>query len=186
MNKKRWLWLPARAVQNTLLAAAIATLSIYMSSADKLYIPEFTPFYTLERNGYDLLFTLRGPKFDRIDPRIMVIGIDHQAELDIHERWPFTRNYDAAAIRNISKDGASLIVYDILFSGPSNAKDDKDLDEALKKAGNVVLSMRIDRDLAKKEETLEEPYYNDDEHIDFLSNAVDGFAEVPQDADDVV
>jgi len=51
MNKKRWLWLPAKAVQNTLLALLIATCSIFFTSGDSHYVPEFAPFYALERAG---------------------------------------------------------------------------------------------------------------------------------------
>jgi len=187
MRKSRWLWLPARAVQNVLLAAAIATLSILCTSSDTRYIPELSPFYTLERTGYDFLFTLRGPKLDRIDNRIMVVGFDRESEKDLHTRWPAPRRFHADVIRNLKNDGAALIVYDVLFSDGTTPEDDKKLDQALKDAGNVVLPIRIDRDPTLKRESLEEPYYNDDLNIDFLSNAVDGFAEVPQDdTDDVV
>jgi len=186
MNKKRWLWLPAKAVQNTLLALLIATCSILFTSGDSHYVPEFAPFYALERAGYDFLFFFRGSKLDRIDPRIMVVGFDHQSEVELKTRWPAPRNLHAKVIRNLAKDGASLIVYDVLFWGATNPKDDKDLDLALKQAGNVVQPMRIDRDYVQKLESLEEPYYNDDLNIDFLSNSVDGCAEVPQDVDGVV
>ena len=186
MRRKRWLWLPARAVQNTLLAALIATLSILLSSPDRHYYPAFTPFYAVERAGYDFLFAFRGARQAKIDPRIRVVGFDRASESDLKIRWPAPRRFHADVIRNLAKDGASLIVYDVLFSDGSDPEDDKALDKALKQTGNVVLPIRIDRDYQQKRETLEEPYYNDDLGIDFLDKAKDGFAEVPQDTDDVV
>lgn len=198
MKQARWLWLPARAVQNVLLAIVIATLSVYLTNPDEHYHPAFAPFYSMERMGYDFLFTLRGPKLERLDNRLMIVGFDRQSEQNLtrtlHEKtpeaasihWPPPRRYHADVIRNIANDGASLIVYDVLLSDSSNAAEDKALDAVLKKARNVVLPMRIDRDWTIKRQTLEEPYYNDELNIDFLSNAVDGFAEVPKDNDDVV
>jgi adenylate cyclase len=186
MKKTRWLWLPARAVQNVLLAAVIASLSIICTSDDTHPIPQLAPFYLMERTGYDFLFTIRGPRQDRIDPRLVVVGFDRQSEQDLKARWPVPRSIHADVIRNLKKDGASLIVYDVLFSDKTIDKEDKALDAALKEPGNVVLSMRIDRDTQQRRASLEEPYYNDDLNIDFLSNASDGFAEVPQDLDDVV
>lgn len=184
--RKRWLWLSTRATQNLVLAAIIATLSVLLSSPDLYYNPALAPFYSLERVGYDLLFTVRGPKLERLDPRIEVVGFDRQSEQNLGVRWPPPRRFHADVIRNLAKDGAQLIVYDVLFSDKTDPKDDKALDKALKEAGNVVLPHRIDRDQAYKRKSLEEPYYNDDLGVDFLARARDGFAEVPQDNDDVV
>jgi adenylate cyclase len=190
MKGRRWLWLPARAVQNFLLAAIIATLSMLLSS-DFGYHPFLTPFYSLERIGYDYLFTFRQVQPQKIDPRIRVVGFDRSSEKDLGSktqtvRWPPPRHFDAQVIRNLAKDGAALIVFDVLFSDGTNPKDDKELDQAIKEAGNVILPMRIDRDPDLNRKMLEEPYYNDDLGIDFLAAAKDGFAEVPKDPDTVV
>ncbi len=191
MKGKRWLRLPARAVQNFLLAAVVATLSILLSSSDFGYHPFLTPFYSLERIGYDYLFTFRQAQPQKIDPRIRVVGFDFSSEQDLRVngkpiRWPAPRHFHAQVIRNLAKDGAALIVYDVLFSGGTNAKEDKELDEAIKEAGNVIQPMRLDRDPELNRKMLEEPYYNDDLGIDFLANSRDGFAEVPEDTDNVV
>lgn len=180
------LHLPSRAVQNFLLAGVVATLSVVLSSPEIYYQPAFTPFYAMERAGYDFLFTFRGPTFARIDPRIQVIPFDRKTEQDLKTRWVPPRHFHADVIRNLHKDGAALIVYDVLFSDKTSVAEDKALDAALKAAGNVVLPFRIDRDFQQKRKSLEESYYNDDLNIDFLANAVDGFAEVPQDPDHVV
>src|SRR5947209_14793626 len=105
MKGRRWLWLPARAVQNVLLAAVIATLSIFLSSQEFGYHPFLTPFYSLERIGYDFLFTFRQAQPQRIDPRIKVVGFDRSSEQDLHTRWPAPRHYHAQVIKNLAKDG---------------------------------------------------------------------------------
>lgn len=186
MKRPRWLWLPSRATQNVVLAALIATLALLLSSPDVYYHPALVPFYSLEKVGYDTLFTVRGPRLERLDPRIEVVGFDRQTEQSLGVRWPPPRRFHAKVIENLAKDGAELIVYDVLFSDRSTPADDKALDKALKKAGNVVLPHRIDRDYAYKRKSLEEPYYDDELGVDFLAAARDGFAEVPQDTDDVV
>jgi adenylate cyclase len=178
--------LPSRAVQNFLLAGVVASLSVVLSSPDLWYHPALTPFYAMERAGYDFLFTFRGTAISRIDPRIQVIGFDRRTEQDLKTRWVPPRHYHADVIKNLHRDGAALIVYDVLFSDGTTAKEDRALDEALKEAGNVVVPFRIDRDSQQKRKSLEESYYNDSLGIDFLASAVDGFAEVPPDTDSVI
>lgn len=186
MKRRRWLWLPSKAVQNVLLSALVATVAVYLSSNIRFYNPILTPLYSVERAGYDTLFAIRGAQLNRVDPRIEVIGFDRKSEQDLGVRWPPPRRFHADVIRNLAKDGAALIVYDVLFSDGTTSADDKALDQALKEAGNVVLPYRIDRDLAYKRKSLEEPYYNDNLGIDFLTKARDGFAEVPQDEDGII
>jgi adenylate cyclase len=180
------LHLPSRATQSFFLAGVVATFSVVLSSPYVWYQPAFSAFYAMERAGYDFLFTFRGPAFSRIDPRIQVIGFDRKTEQDLRTRWVPPRHFHADVIRNLHSDGAALIVYDVLFSDGTSPKEDRALDLALKEAGNVVLPFRIDRDFQQKRKSLEEPYYSDAESIDFLAHAVDGFAEVPQDTDNVV
>lgn len=186
MKLKLRIPLPGRALQNVGLAAFVATASVLFWPPERHYIPILTPLYSLERLGYDALFTLRGAKPERMDPSIDVVGFDRESERDLKVRWPPERKYHAAVIRNLAKDGAKMIVYDVLFSDGTDPANDRELDAALKEAGNVVLPLRIDRDFAQKRKSLEEPHYDDAIGVDFLANARVGFAEVPTEEDDVV
>jgi adenylate cyclase len=69
---------------------------------------------------------------------IVVVGIDDKS-LEIYGKWSeWPRNLHAQAITNLSKAGATVIGYDVIFSNSS--PDDATFAEAISKAGNVVLA----------------------------------------------
>jgi adenylate cyclase len=144
------------------------------------------PLTSLELLGYDLLFFVRGSEMADIDPRIVVVGFDRNSEVDLGSRWPIPRRIHAEVIRDLARDGAKVIAYDVLFSSGTDKADDLALDRALKEAGNVALTSRFERAQERREVSMESPYYNDALGIDFESKAKTGFAEVPQDNDGVV
>jgi adenylate cyclase len=184
--------LRTRWIQNILLGAAVALAATLFWPAER--VPAIGrlagPIQELERLGYDALFALRGPQPSHIEPGIVVLGYDHGTERDLGELWPPSRKVHAAAIRRLKADGARLIVYDVLFTGPTEAGADRELHEALLSAGNVVLTCRIDRDRAfasnVQAKRLDGPYFDEHGEIDFEAASTIGFAEVPQDLDGVV
>lgn len=165
-------------------AVGIGSATLWVPSGSDLFLKK--PFVSLERVGFSGLFALRGSKPERIDDRIVVVGFTRESEQNLGRRWPLPRRYHAQLIDKLSADGALLIVVDALFSGPTNEKDDRALDQALKRAGNVVIAGRIDRDPIQKRRSLDFPYYDDSLGIDFESAAMVGLAEVQVDDDDVV
>lgn len=177
------------------IAATVGTLSWPPEriGSDQLQTLVSAP-QAAETLGYDSLLASQGRRQDRIDPRIVVLGFERSDEQDLHvtwpakhTTWPIDREIHAKVIRNLVKDGAALIAYDVLFSGPSTAAADKALDKALKEAGNVVLTTRIDRGsggITRK--SSEFPYYDDELGIDFEAHAHVGFAEIPQTASDSI
>jgi adenylate cyclase len=166
----------------------VATVCTYLWPPDpsSQFHAALQPLSSLEYLGYDGLFFIRGNVPDDIDSRIVVLGFDHNSEDDFGTHWPIPRADHGEVIKDLAQDGAKVIAYDVLFSGPTDKKDDLALDQALKQAGNVVLTSSLQRDLAHKRVSMESPYYNDDLGIDFESKALSGFAEVPQDDDNVV
>jgi adenylate cyclase len=144
------------------------------------------PIHNLELSGYDVMLAIRGEQLDQIDPRIRVVGVDFSDEQALGG-WPFRRQYQASMIRNLARDGAKVIAVDFLFDLPTNPTDDKDLDAALKEAGNVVLTERIDYGTNfEVRTTLNDPYHNDSGTIDFEEKAMAGFANIPKDYDGTV
>jgi adenylate cyclase len=197
-RRVRLIRIPWRGIQNVLLAAGVATFSVYYWPPEKNNNQWLVPLNYLERAGYDALFATRGEKLESVSPRIEIVGFDRESERVLESKypasefpelkttWPPSRRFHADVIRNLKKAGATLIVYDVLFSGASTPEDDIALDKAIKEAGNVVLTSRVDRNFTQLSKSLEEPHYDDDLGIDFLAAARVGFAEVPTDADKIV
>ncbi len=185
-------WRPRlKFLTNIALAAVVATASVLLWPPDRLNWRPLGLVQNFERLGYDAMFAARGPELDRIDPRIVVVGFEQQSEQSLGANWPPPRAVHAAVIDRLVRDGASLIVYDVLFSGPSphGANDDRALDAALiRSKGEVVLSMRINRSIvgSTQSKNIEAPYSDDSLGIDFEGHAATGFAEIPQDEDDAV
>ncbi len=144
------------------------------------------PFVSAERIAYDSLFTVRGARADRIDPRIAIVGFTRASEDALQVRWPAKRSLHAKLIENLNADGAKLIVFDLLFSAPTIVAEDKALNIAFGKAKNVVIAQRIDRDSIQKRKSLEFPYYDDAIGIDFEKDTSIGLAEVTLDSDEVI
>lgn len=181
--KLKWL-------QNVLLAAAVATISVFVWPSDRLGVPALSvlasPLQFLETFGYDTLFLMRGSKPHAVNPDIVIVSFDSDTELTLKQTWPPSRSVHAQVIRNLKAAGAKLICYDVLFKGNTTIRADKDLDDALKAAGNVVLTCRLDRDSSRQSVRIESPYYDDELAIDYEAKAMIGFAEVQQDLDSVV
>lgn len=93
----------------------------------------------------DIRFLLR-PKIPTTDKVVIIeIGEDTLEKLG---RFPFDRNNDALMVKALSESGARCILYDILFSEPH--EQDRQLEEAMKSAGNVYLPYAFDIATKKK------------------------------------
>ncbi|AIE86374.1 CHASE2 domain-containing protein [Fimbriimonas ginsengisoli] len=176
------------------LAAFAATLSAFAWPPGRFEVPPMIasaigPVRFAEEKGYDAMMALRGPMSERLDPSIVVVGFDHADEVELKHNWAVPRRFHAQVIKNILADGAKLVVYDVLFAGPSpfGREDDLALDKVLRSTKKVVLTMRIDRDIARDRKSVEAPYHDDEDNgIDFEGHARVGLAEVTPDADDRV
>ena len=71
------------------------------------------------------------------DSRVVVVGIDDQSQTDLGQ-WPFPRNVHAEIIDNLSRAGANVIVYDVVFD-PGTPLD-APFATSIKNAGNVILA----------------------------------------------
>jgi len=110
-----------------------------------LFISSLAAFETLELRSYDLRFSLRGPKpIGGSD--IVIVDIDDQSFDDLKQNWPFPRYYYAKLIENLTRAGARLILFDVVFTEPS--KNDPRADQALAAAaaqsGRVILAGKLE------------------------------------------
>ena len=71
---------------------------------------------------------------------ITVVGIDEASFSELGLQWPWPRRLHAELIDRLAAAGAAIIVFDIVFSEPSNKEDDKRFADSIRRAGNVVLA----------------------------------------------
>ncbi|HEY8519351.1 MAG TPA: adenylate/guanylate cyclase domain-containing protein [Gammaproteobacteria bacterium] len=129
--------LPLKLKRAAALGAATGVLGAILSLAPPVLELE-------EAMGLRWLFGRRGPVVPT--DRVAVIGISRDSaealgvppELD---EWP--RRLHADLIERLSRLGAAVIVFDIIFQEPRSPEDDGRLAAAIGKAGNVILAERV-------------------------------------------
>jgi EAL domain-containing protein (putative c-di-GMP-specific phosphodiesterase class I)/CHASE2 domain-containing sensor protein len=72
---------------------------------------------------------------------IVIVKIDNESLREIG-RWPWPRRYHAQLTDRLTDAGAKRIFFDIGFFGPTDAADDAQFAEALKRSGRVTLAAR--------------------------------------------
>ena len=93
-----------------------------------------------EKTGLDLLFKLRGAR--PVPPDVAIVTLDKASSQALNlsadsAKWP--RSYHARLTEILTKEGASVIAFDILFEEPRSPEEDVQFAKAIQKAGNVVL-----------------------------------------------
>ena len=97
-----------------------------------------------ETAGLDWLFSLRGPIAPPSEVVLVSIDSDSAAALDQHpnpDRWP--RSLHAQLTNQLIAAGAAIIVFDLYFVTPRDTVDDRNLADAIRDAGNVVLLEKL-------------------------------------------
>ena len=101
--------------------------------------------YALEEGiGLHLLFQLRGAQPPPED--VVVVALDRQSskQLDLPmepRNWP--RTVHARLIDRLHDAGAAVIVFDLIFNEPQTPETDAALEQAMARAGNVILAQSI-------------------------------------------
>ena len=107
-------------------------------------------FEWVELRSYDLRHTaFQHFPFNRlpsppIKTPVLLLRVDEETEDRLNLRAnDITRAMYANAVTNLAEAGASLIGFDVIFSRPKDAKQDKAFAKAIAQAGNVVLARYI-------------------------------------------
>jgi adenylate cyclase len=100
------------------------------------------PFgFAFEENvGLDLLFSLRGMR--QPPPDVIIVAINQKSANDLNlpkepRKWP--RSLHARLTENLSKEGAAVIAFDLIFSETKSSNEDSLFAEAIEKSRSVVL-----------------------------------------------
>lgn len=113
-----------------------------------LILAMLTPVWDIEeRLGLDLLYALRGVRPP--PPGVVIIALDAASAVRLGqserpERW--SRALHARLIDGLAVRGAAVIGFDILFERARDATDDRQLADALRRAGNVLLVEQVVRE----------------------------------------
>ena len=70
---------------------------------------------------------------------IVLVKIDEQSLRQI-DNWPWPRAKQAELLDAISRAGPKQVVFDLLYTGPSGAADDRAMATAIKRSGKVTLA----------------------------------------------
>ncbi|MBI5062509.1 MAG: adenylate/guanylate cyclase domain-containing protein [Desulfatitalea sp.] len=87
---------------------------------------------------------LRGPR--PAPEEVVVVALDRQSskqlDLPMEPRlWP--RSVHARLIERLTAAGAAVIVFDLIFNEPQSPETDRDLAQAMERAGNVILTQSL-------------------------------------------
>jgi adenylate cyclase len=97
--------------------------------------------------GLAWLFRLRGAR--PAPAEVVIVSIDRESSdrLDLPndpDKWP--RSLHARLVRNLASQGATVIVFDIIFAEARDTAQDRLFAEAIREAGNVVLFEYLKKD----------------------------------------
>ena len=141
------------------------------------------PVQLLEKRINDELFVYRGP-LDIEDTPIVLVAISEQADGEVPHKWPWPTDVHARLVNNLSKAGANVIAFDVLFpNADPDPSNDSLFAQAIKDAGNVILAADFDvnqnalsdnQSLILPNAVISEGY---DRPVGFVSvlNDIDGF-----------
>jgi adenylate cyclase len=96
----------------------------------------------LENQVFDRFFAIRGAQPS--PPELLLAAIDEPSFQELRLAWPWPRSLHAALIDRLTESGARLVLFDILFTEPSDPENDAAFASAIKRAGNVLLAETVD------------------------------------------
>ncbi len=101
-----------------------------------------TPLTSVENMVLDLWTCLA------VTPRspddILVVAVDEPSFQELGRQWPWPRSLHARLVDTLTQAGAKAIVFDIVFSDPSNPDDDAAFARAIGNSKRVVLASTLD------------------------------------------
>ena len=127
-----------------IITVSLTTVLVF---AITLFISQTHPFRLLELATLDQLFEMRGEQ-EVEDSDVVLVAMSQQADSQIPERWPWSRDVYAHLIENLNDAGAKVIGIDVVFDQPDPRapRYDSLMAEAMAEHENVVLGGNLARD----------------------------------------
>ena len=92
----------------------------------------------LEALNFDLLTVISAD--EKPDQALVIIGIDDQSFANLNVQWPWPRGVHAHLLEQVKKQSPRAIVFDLLFSEPSEPSEDELLAQAIIGETPVVMA----------------------------------------------
>ena len=101
----------------------------------------------LEALNFDLLTVLSANESP--NRSLIIIGIDDQSFANLNAQWPWPRGIHAHLLEQVKKQAPRAVVFDILFSEPSESAEDNLLAQAI--IGEIPVVMASERAVQQTE-----------------------------------
>jgi adenylate cyclase len=95
-------------------------------------------WHLLELRSFDLWSRLAVRPLN--DAGITIVGIDESSFGELQQQWPWPRSVHGRLVDALTKAGAAVIAFDIVFAEPSVPEEDAAFAQAIFNAGPVVLA----------------------------------------------
>ncbi len=105
------------------------------------FASHITLFRNAEFNTLDARLKLRGPL--PAPGNTVIVGIDQQSYDDLGQVFPWPRRYHAKLLENLTRAGARVVVFDLIFDAPgADPEGDRAFAAAIVAHGRVVLGVK--------------------------------------------
>ncbi len=140
------------------------------------------PFWRhVELRLFDWLVVRSAP--NQVVLPITIVGIDEGTFAALKTSWPLPRRYHAKLLDILGDAGVAVVGFDIVFSEPTDPRDDEPFAAAISRFRRVVLAS----DLSFRETAAIRQWYRVDPHPMFLSaGAWQGYASLQVDEDAIL
>jgi len=131
-----------RQIRNAVAALAITAAAVALLwAAGRLHVTAVV-LTKLEYTACDtLLFGGRGPL--PTPEEVVVVAIDPPSVQNLGQ-WPFPRSYHARLVNQLAAMGAKVVAFDIVMDVGRGDQDDRELVDACRRAGNVIMAAQVD------------------------------------------
>ncbi|MBV8464714.1 MAG: adenylate/guanylate cyclase domain-containing protein [Burkholderiales bacterium] len=111
-----------------------------------------SPWQTLHQTEFDLLTVATAPREQQLP--ITIVGIDDTSMQVTERQWPWPRAWHAKLIDTLTRQGAAVVAFDVVFDSPTDEENDGAMAQAIHRAGNVILARTVAEELSPHGDVL--------------------------------